>query len=60
MTKHKKTTKNFDYTLIADQLGMVSLTSYSWPTGVVKPVYGHQTFLPISESQKLCNQKDTH
>ena len=37
-------TKKFDYTTIADRLRTVSLGNDSNPTGVVKPVYGIQTF----------------
>ena len=37
-------TKNFDYTTIADRLRTVSWSNNSHPTGVVKPVYGYQTF----------------
>ena len=37
-------TKNFDYTTIADRLRTVSRSNSSHPTGVVKPVYGYQTF----------------
>ena len=40
----KNTTNNFDYPTIADQLGTVSLSNDNHPTGVVKPVYGNQTF----------------
>ena len=40
----KTATKNFDYTTIADRLRTVSWGNDSHPTGVVKPVYGIQTF----------------
>ena len=44
MWKHKNATKNVDYTTIADRLRTVSRDNDSHPTGVVKPVYGIQTF----------------
>ena len=37
--QHTNATKNVDYTTIADRLGVTSDQ-----TGVVKPVYGYQTF----------------
>ena len=40
----KNTTKNFDYTTIADQLRSVSWSNSSYQTGVVKPVYERSTF----------------
>ena len=40
----KNATKNFDYTTIADRLRTVSCGNDSHQTGVVKPVYGIQTF----------------
>ena len=40
----KNATKNFDYTTIADRLGMVSWNYSSNLTGVVKPVYERSTF----------------
>ena len=42
--QHKNATKTFDFTTIADRLWTVSWSNYSHPTGVVKPVYGTQTF----------------
>ena len=42
--QHKNATKNFDYTTIAYRLRTVSWGNDSHPTGVVKPVYGIQTF----------------
>ena len=42
--QHKNVTKNFDYTTIADRLRTVSWSNNSYPTGVVKPVYGYPTF----------------
>ena len=40
--QHKNTTKNFDYTAIADRLRTVSWGNDSHPTGVVKPVNAHE------------------
>ena len=45
--QHKNTTKNFDYTTIADRLSTVGWSNNSHPTGVVKPVYGYPT-LPLT------------
>ena len=42
--QHKKATKNFDYTTIADRLRTVSWSNSSHPTGVVEPVYERSTF----------------
>ena len=42
--QHKNATKNIDYTTIADRLRAVSWGNDSHQTGVVKPVYGIQTF----------------
>ena len=42
--KNKNATKNFDYRTIAKRLRTLSLSNNSNPTGVVKPVYGNQTF----------------
>ena len=50
-------TKNFDYTTIDDRTRTASWSSYNYPTGVVKPVCGRQTFHLL---QKLRNQKDIH
>ena len=47
--QHKNTTKNFDYTTIADRLSMVGWSNNSHPTGVVKPVYGYPT-LPLTKT----------
>ena len=46
--QHKNATKNFDYTTISDKLRSVGVTTAhdSYPTGVVKPVYGIPTFPP--------------
>ena len=44
--RHKNVTKNFDYTTISERLRMVSWSKDSYPTGVVKPVYGIPTFPP--------------
>ena len=44
--QHKNATKNFDYTTISDRLRTVSWSNDSYPTGVVKPVYGIPTFPP--------------
>ena len=44
--QHENATKNFDYTTISDRLGMVIWSNDSYPTGVVKPVYGIPTFPP--------------
>ena len=44
MWQHKHTTKNYDYTTIADRSRMVSLSTDSNPTGVVKAVNGIPTF----------------
>ena len=44
--QHKNATKNFDYTTILDRLRTVSWSNNSYPTGVVKPVYGIPTFPP--------------
>ena len=41
--------RNFDYTTISDCLRMVSLSNESYPTCVVKPVYGITTF-PLTTS----------
>ena len=54
---HKNATKKFDYTTIADRLKTVSWGNNIHPTGVVKPVYGIQTF-PLT--QKQCNKKNKH
>ena len=40
----QKRYKNFDYTTISDRLRTVSSGNSSHQTGVVKPVYGIQTF----------------
>ena len=37
-------TKIFEYTTSADRLRTVRWSNNSHPTGVVKPVYGYQTF----------------
>ena len=42
--QHKNATKNFDYTTIADRFRTVSWGNDSYPTGVVKPVFGIPTF----------------
>ena len=42
--QHKNTTKNVDYTTIADRLRTVSWSNSSQTTGVVKPVYERSTF----------------
>ena len=42
--QHKDNTKTFDYTMIADRLRTVSSNNYCHRTGVVKSVYGIQTF----------------
>ena len=42
--QHKNSTKNFDYTTIADRLRTVSWSDSSHPTGVVKPVNERSTF----------------
>ena len=42
--QHKKATDHFDYTTIADRLRTASWSNDTHPTGVVKPVYGIQTF----------------
>ena len=42
--KHKKANKKFEYTTIADRHRTVSWSSCSQRPGVVKPVYGIQTF----------------
>ena len=42
----EKATKSFDYTTISDRLRIVSWSNDSYPTGVVKPVYGIPTFPP--------------
>ena len=42
----QKRTKNFDYTTISERLRTVSWSNGSYPTGVVKPVYGIPTFPP--------------
>ena len=39
----EKRFKNFNYTTISDWLRTVNW-SYNYPTGVVKPIYGYQTF----------------
>ena len=44
--QHKNATKNFDYTTISDRLRTVSWSNDSYPTGVVKLVYGIPTFPP--------------
>ena len=44
---HKKATKNFDYTTIANRLRTVSWSNDNYPTGVVKPVYRIPSF-PIT------------
>ena len=40
----KTSTKNFDYTMIADRLRTISWGKDSHLSGVVIPVYGSQTF----------------
>ena len=47
-----KTTKNFDYTMIADKLRTISWSNNSHPTGVVKPVYERST-LPVAATAVL-------
>ena len=42
--QHKNGTKILDYTMNADRLRTVGLGNDSHPTGVVKQVYGIQTF----------------
>ena len=44
MWQHKNATKNFDYTTIEDRLRTVSWGNDSYPTSVVKLVYGISTF----------------
>ena len=46
----QNTTKNFDYTKIADTLRTVSWGSDSHPTGVIEPVYGITTFPLIAKA----------
>ena len=46
-------TKKFDYTAIADWLGMVSWSNYGHPTGVANRF----TAQPSHSPQQLCNQK---
>ena len=48
--KHKKATKNFDYTTIVDRLRTVSWGNDSHPIDVVKPVYGIPTFQLIAKA----------
>ena len=50
----KNATKNFDYTTISDRLQAVSWSNDSYPTGVVKPVYGIPTF-PAKRIETKCN-----
>ena len=45
----KNTTKNFDYTTIADRLRTVSWSNSSHLTGVIKPVYERSTFPLIAK-----------
>ena len=40
----RQTPKNFDNTTIVDRLRTFSWSNNSYPTGVVKPVYGYPTF----------------
>ena len=40
----RNTTKNFDYTTIADRLRTVIWSNSKHPTGVVKPDYERSTF----------------
>ena len=42
--QQKNATIHFDYTMITDRLRMVSWSSESHPSGVVKSVYGIKTF----------------
>ena len=42
--QHNNATKNFDFTTIVDRLRKVSWGNDNYPTGVVKPVNGTQTF----------------
>ena len=42
--QYENTTKNIDYTTIADRLTKVSGSNNSHPTGVVKPVYERSIF----------------
>ena len=45
--QHKKATKNFYYTTIADRLRTVSWSNNSHPTGVVKPFYERSIYLQV-------------
>ena len=59
MSRGKVTTqttpKKFDHTAIADRLRMVSWSNSSYPTGVLKPVYGRQTF-PLTATAKFIHK----
>ena len=55
--QHKDATKNFDNTKIADRHRTVSWSNDSYPTTVVKPLYGIPTF-PLTT--KLCHQKEIY
>ena len=47
--QHTNAIKNFDYTTITDRLRTVSWGNDSHRTGVVKPIYGIQTFPPTAK-----------
>ena len=57
--QHKNATKNFNYTMIANRLRMVSCSSVS--TGVVKPVYWIPTVpLPFRYTNNTIHSKPYH
>ena len=50
--QHKNTNQNLDYTTIVDRLRTVSWSNGSYPTGVVKPVYGIPTLSLTAKALK--------
>ena len=58
VTKHKNVTKDFDFTTIVGRLRTVSWSYNSYPTGLVKSVYGISTF-PLT-AKSSCAIKRTH
>ena len=55
----QKLHQNFDYTTIADRLRTVNWHNDSYPTGVVKQVYGISTFPLIAKAAtQMANYAD--
>ena len=51
--KHKNATSNIDYISISNQLGIVRLSRYSFPTNVVKPPPGRKTYWNERKSYEI-------